>query len=181
MDHEKGVSWARFFGLESSATWKLAEARFFLQKSQEALEFMEANIWWGNPPAQILIGFYVSAFLSAARSVTFALQNEAKQTYDTRFPQWVSALSEEDQEIFKLMNQKRVEEVHQSGVRTIIKEELVFGECIPGYGKIAVPHFRLKNREIAVNDAFVSYLSLLENLVESIVQQPGCGTEPPPP
>jgi len=40
---------------------------------------------------------HLSAFLSAGRSVTIALQNEAKVEYEVRFPAWFAALVPDDQ------------------------------------------------------------------------------------
>jgi hypothetical protein len=54
---------------------KLAEAEFFYRK----LSAVQQRLMPNEPEA---FGFYLSAFLSAARSVTFALQAEQKQEYE---------------------------------------------------------------------------------------------------
>jgi hypothetical protein len=54
---------------------KLREAQFFLRKLHE-----ESRRLARNDPEES--AFYLSAFLSAARSVTFALQAEEKEKYD---------------------------------------------------------------------------------------------------
>jgi hypothetical protein len=87
---------------------KLREARFFLRKLQE-----ETRRVTRNDPEES--AFYLSAFLSAARSVTFALQVEAKEKYDKWFPGWEAAQSQEDRELLGYMNKQRVAEVHQGG------------------------------------------------------------------
>jgi hypothetical protein len=87
---------------------KLREARFFLRKLQE-----ESRRATRNDPEES--AFYLSAFLSAARSVTFALQVEAKDKYDKWFPGWQVAQSQEGQELLGYMNKQRVAEVHQGG------------------------------------------------------------------
>jgi hypothetical protein len=84
---------------------KLREARFFLRKLQE-----KAQAVVGDPEE---FGFYLSALLSAGRSVTFALQVENKDGYDAWFPVWFEKQNQQDQDLFKFMNNQRVKEVHQ--------------------------------------------------------------------
>jgi hypothetical protein len=60
---------------------KLREARFFLGRLIDESKSAVRN----EPEA---FGFYLSAFLSAGRGVTFALQHEDKDMYDTWFPGW---------------------------------------------------------------------------------------------
>lgn len=86
---------------------KLREARFFLRKLQE-----KAQTVVGDPEE---FGFFLSALLSAGRSVTFALQVENKDGYDAWFPVWLEKQNQEDQDLFKFMNNQRVKEVHQGG------------------------------------------------------------------
>jgi len=53
------------------------------------------------------VEFYLSAFISAGRSVTFALQYEAKAPYDAWFPGWASALREVDRDLLRSMVEQR--------------------------------------------------------------------------
>jgi len=57
---------------------KLSEAEFFLRK----LTTHQQQVFQNEPEA---FGFYLSAFLSAARSVSFVLQAEQKERYDAWF------------------------------------------------------------------------------------------------
>lgn len=61
-------------------------------------------------------GYYLSAFLSAARSVTFVLQVEDKEGYDRIFPPWRDSLPQQDRDLLDTMNQFRKAEVHLKGV-----------------------------------------------------------------
>jgi hypothetical protein len=95
---------------------KLREAKFFLG-------------WMGNAAKSMDMEredfeFYLSAFLSAGRSVTFVLQVGDKARYDAWFPGWKSALPDSDQELLQFMNDQRVSELHQLGaaVEGVIEE-----------------------------------------------------------
>ena len=79
---------------------KLREAQFFLGHLVNEGQELLCN----EPQA---FGFYLSAFLSAARSVTFALQYEEKAKYDEWFPQWFGSLSGEDQNLARFLKDQR--------------------------------------------------------------------------
>jgi len=51
--------------------------------------------------------FYLSAFLSAARSVTFALQFEQKALYNAWFPDWLAARTQEERDLLDFMKEQR--------------------------------------------------------------------------
>jgi hypothetical protein len=70
-------------------------------------------------------GFYLSAFLSAARSVTWVLQNESKGRYDAFYPGWLKALTADDHELLVKMNDQRVNEVHKLGVTVSAEERVI--------------------------------------------------------
>ena len=74
---------------------KLREAIFFFDALSE-----ESGQAVRNDPE--IFSYYLSAFLSAARSVTFALQWEEKEKYDKWFPEWRDGLAEEDKQLFGL-------------------------------------------------------------------------------
>lgn len=79
---------------------KLREARFFLDRL-----IAESKRAVRNEPEAL--GFYLSAFLSAARSVTFALQHEEKDRYDAWFPSWFAQRGVEDQELLNFLKTQR--------------------------------------------------------------------------
>lgn len=86
---------------------KLRETRFFfnclLNKNRSTnLEIEEFD-------------FYLSAFLSAGRSVTFVLQAEEKELYDSWFPRWKASQTHEDQKLLNFINEQRVEALHRLG------------------------------------------------------------------
>ena len=59
--------------------------------------------------------YYLSAFIGAARSVTFVMQKTDKKTYDRSFPRGDFGLSAEDGVLFAHMDHCRVETVKRSG------------------------------------------------------------------
>ena len=69
--------------------------------------------------------FYLSAFISASRSVTFVLQAEQNKLYDIWLPEWMSAQTTEDQELLDFMNAQRVKVIHESGAETKTELEYV--------------------------------------------------------
>jgi hypothetical protein len=77
---------------------KLREAEFFLQKLED-----EARKARRTEEAD----YYFSAFVSAGRSVTLALQKEHKAEYDLFWPGWWSALSNEDKKLCDAMKKHR--------------------------------------------------------------------------
>jgi hypothetical protein len=67
----------------------LSEAQFFLQ----CLRAESTKPVRNEPEA---FSFYLSALLSAARSVTFALQFEEKEKDDAWFPEWFAKRGDDD-------------------------------------------------------------------------------------
>ena len=88
---------------------KLAEAEFFYRKLAEITQ----RVFSPEPEA---FGYYLSAFVSAARSVTFALQAEHKQKYDAWFSAWEAALSTEQRQLLEHFNSQRIATVHKVGI-----------------------------------------------------------------
>jgi hypothetical protein len=86
---------------------KLREARFFLSH----LETQNRRAVRNEPEA---FDYFMSAFVSAARSVTWALQAEEKAKYDEWFPDWLAARPEEDRKLLSLMVKQRNAE-HKKG------------------------------------------------------------------
>src|SRR5438876_2666376 len=96
---------------------KLHEARFFLawmKKAARLTDFEREDF-----------EFYLSAFLSAGRSVTLVLQVEQKDLYDARYGPWETNLPPEDQALMKFMNRQRREEVHLLGADVEAAIEMV--------------------------------------------------------
>lgn len=85
---------------------KLREAEFFLN---------QFNLKSSKIIQEESLDFYLSAFLSASRSVTLVLQVEHKQEYDQIFPQWKLRLDENDRELLEFMNDQRVATIHKTG------------------------------------------------------------------
>jgi hypothetical protein len=79
---------------------KLREARsFFGHLSHETRQFSQNE--------SEVFDWYLSAFLSAARSVTFVLQVEDKKHYDAWYPNWKNNLNNEDRALWEKMNEWR--------------------------------------------------------------------------
>jgi hypothetical protein len=79
---------------------KLHEANFFLRLLNEASK----EVIRSEPEA---FECYLSAFLSAARSVTFALQCEEKDKYEEWSPIWFGNRSEDDQKLLRFLVKQR--------------------------------------------------------------------------
>jgi hypothetical protein len=97
---------------------KLAETRFFFGHLREENQKADRQ----DPAA---FGYYLSAFLSAGRSVTFALQFEEKAKYDAWFPGWETNCDENERKLLKEMNAHRVAEVKKGGAETTVQLEMV--------------------------------------------------------
>jgi hypothetical protein len=129
---------------------------------------------------------HLSAFLAAGRSVTFALQKEAKAEYDRWFPSWLGALAPNDRDLLDYMRDQRNAELKQAGAAVsegleersvwqrksagpntpIVAQLLAFGL----YGEdvtIAVPTlmFDMQGGQKPARDLCARYVALLESLV----------------
>ena len=161
------------------------------RKLDEALFFFK-HLYKGamGPPSNAPeFGYYLSAFLSAARSVTFVLQAEEKQHYDTWYPSWEARLVEDDRTLWKFMNDQRVAEVHQDGadvdrameLRTVPQIFGMQGQALmrsaifappgspPVLEVIPIHRFRLGKRGVDVRDACGMYLDLLTALAREFI------------
>jgi hypothetical protein len=95
---------------------KLDEARFFLgHLRQEAAQVMRLR-----PEA---FGHYLSAFITAARSVPWVLQKEEPEKYRTWVDGWDATLTAEDKEFLKFTNERRVDDAHRRGAETDVTWE----------------------------------------------------------
>ena len=163
---------------------KLREARFFLEKMAE-----RAAMAFGDHER---FDFYLSAFLSAGRSVDYRLRHTSP-TYLAFRAAWDKSLSADEAELIKFMVDDRNVEVHEAG-STRREEELripvqgtyedasgtltVSSGGVPG---IPVPpaqiirptySFVVCGRQIAALEACGTYLGLLERVVRDYRNSP---------
>ena len=86
---------------------KLREARLFLGKMAE-----RADMAFGEHEE---FNFYLSAFLSAGRSVDYRLRHEQGATYLTFRVSWDNALALDERHLIKFMVDDRNSDVPESG------------------------------------------------------------------
>ncbi len=163
---------------------KLREAHFFIQK---LLAESEAVV----PNEREAFQFYLSAFLSAARSITFALRCEEEEKYDNWVPSWFAIQSESDQKLCKFMVTQRNVEQKQGGAKVSITWEFIpmievktghrghldyygfhyFGPPGVPPPRVGVPvySFKLGNNEGEVTATCKQYLDCLERLVRDFI------------
>jgi hypothetical protein len=102
---------------------KLDEARFFyghLVKRQKRFT---------NDPRAFR--FYFSAFIQAARSVTWTLGNEEPEKWKAWEPQWKATRSKEEQKLLDLTNELRLDEAKRGGSNPSVElEEIAVQELI---------------------------------------------------
>ena len=94
---------------------KLREAHLFYGKMHE-----RASMAFGEHEE---FDFFLSAVLSAGRSVTFVLQKERSDEYKAFFKSWHKTLSPSEQRLLDFMNDQRVSEVHKTGSTRDRKDE----------------------------------------------------------
>jgi len=89
---------------------KHREAGFFLQRLVE----QEHRLYRPEPEAR---DYYLSAFLSAARSVGDFIVAEEKERYSNWFAQRKLSLTNEEQELLKITKNQRNQSVHDRGAK----------------------------------------------------------------
>ena len=96
---------------------KLREAKFFLKhlKHASGKAFGEREHFH----------FYLSAFLSACRSVDYVLRNEQETKYKKWFPKWKATLSKDDRKFIEFMIGERGSEIHATGANHFIEEQTI--------------------------------------------------------
>jgi hypothetical protein len=160
---------------------KLREARFFLGKmiEQESIAFGEKEPF----------DFYLSAFLSAGRTVDYRLRHEHRAIYPTWRDGWNNTLNPTQQGLIKFMIDDRNVEVHESGSsRTVQTEEIkvgvgntysdksgtlqVMGSPWTDPATINKPtyNFTITGIERKATEACGEYLALLEQMVAGFVK-----------
>jgi hypothetical protein len=160
---------------------KLAEARFFLGHMRE-----EAN----KPNRQNPDAFdhYLSAFISAARSVLWVLHHERKEEWENFEPGWKSRLTGDESKLLKFTNEQRIESVKKKGASTTVEFVMVpmirlhghrsvpahlaqFGGLFEAGNKIGVPvhHFDVEGTKTEVIELCNRYLRFLEKTIEEFL------------
>jgi hypothetical protein len=167
------------------------------RKLREA-EFFFAHLRQERPPGDTRVDepslYYVSAFLSAARSVSLVLQAEARwgeEKYRPWYSAWEARHDAADRELLRLMNQQRRAEIHLTGasVTTTIEERPVFALRRPGAPSVSIQilfgmpeaelpltavvrhHVETVAGQVDLLDAGTRYLELLKELVQEFRQQ----------
>lgn len=109
---------------------KIGEAHFFLGKMTE----QEGRIVGDKEP----FDYYLSAFLSAGRTVDYRLRHEQAGIYPAWRTAWDANLAPQESTLIKFMVDDRNDEVHERGSsRTIAQEGVEFGigeHRLPGGG-----------------------------------------------
>jgi hypothetical protein len=161
---------------------KLKETEFFLEKLRLALRPAAFSIHnEGHLRLNIRVNagmetrlpiesdeaeYYLSAFLSAGRSVTFALQAEEKNRYDSIFAGWFNNLTQEQQTLFKQMNEDRIAEVHKLGARKKALDRKIFVKNkSTSDAVISWPEWRFDATNKEILEASKEYVALLNQLL----------------
>jgi hypothetical protein len=160
----------------TSVKKKVREAAFFLGKLQEC-----DRLAFGDHEH---FDYYLSAFLSAARSVEYRLRYSHDTRYATfREKVWEPGLAPEQQRLLKFMADDRNLEVHEAGsgrsegekripVRSRYENGsgsmTVFGPPGAPPAEIVKPTytFQIDGRQVSVVDYCREYLQLLERLID---------------
>jgi hypothetical protein len=77
---------------------------------------------WHDPSA---FGYYFSAFIQAARGVTWRLGNEEPEKWKAWRPKWESTLSDEEKKLLRFTNKLRTAEVKHGGTDLLVELEEV--------------------------------------------------------
>src|SRR5271165_1664814 len=122
---------------------KLAEAQFFLRKLTEQERQMIGDMEPFN--------YYLSAFLSAARTVEYRLYHEQAVIYPAWRTKWDASLPPQENTLMKFMADDRNVEVHRSGSsRSVAHESVEFPagthrveggtiDVVAGFGPPGIP------------------------------------------
>src|SRR2546426_3543630 len=96
---------------------KLREARFFLSAMSAAAKSTRLD--------EENFEFFLSAFLSAARSVPDVMRVEGKKQYKGWYRRWEANLSEGERNLWRFINNQRIATVHREGVEVQTEIEFV--------------------------------------------------------
>ncbi|NQE51950.1 hypothetical protein C5S29_00055, partial [ANME-1 cluster archaeon GoMg3.2] len=94
--------------IENPTRHKVQEAEYFLSKMKEILE--DENVFYYN----------LSAFSSAARSITFYMQKQYRSKYGKDFDEWYRPKEQKmkDDPELKYLNKVRAEAIHTETIET---------------------------------------------------------------
>jgi len=108
---------------------KYSEAKYFLEKMKENIS---------DPDA---FRYNLSAFLAAARSVTFVLQKEFKKE---GFNEWYDEKVKEMKEdgLMKFMNEKRVVTIHKEPIKPLGRHSVSIGMSVYITESVEIKHIR---------------------------------------
>lgn len=106
------------------------------RKLREAQFFLDQLVREGGSPVRKepeTFSYYLSALLSAARSITFALQYEEKDKYDAWFPTWLANRTEKEQSLLNLLKNQRNYEQKRGGADVAVAWDYVpLTRMLPG-------------------------------------------------
>jgi hypothetical protein len=96
---------------------RLRQARFFYQHLLNARHSTK-----GDPEA---FRFYFSAFIEAARAVTWTIKKEETEKWKAWEPTWRAKRDTEEQKLLDITNEFRTDEVHRGGADLTVEFEEV--------------------------------------------------------
>jgi len=145
---KRNLGWSR-----NTAESKLKEASFFLNLFRLA-ETSEEQV------------YFLSAFLSAGRSLTAALEKRYRHSYST----WKSGSTNDERELLNLMTQERNDEIHEAGASRGVTI------CLPtlGTGSESDPAtsfmtLKYKGKALPALPLCEEYLSLLRIAIDYVL------------
>jgi hypothetical protein len=173
-----------------------------IEKTQKRLRqarFFYEHLLNPSKPNQEAYEFYFSAFIQAARSVTWTLGNEEKEKWEAWEPKWRDSRSQEQQKLLKVTTKLRNVDAKEGGVRLTMEFEDVtvkaLIQAIPsGQGiyphqrrrlpsmtpvhhsstqKLVLPvlYFKDKDKKRELTDVCRQYLELLEKMVKDFCEE----------
>jgi hypothetical protein len=111
---------------------KLDEARFFyghLVEERHRMHPLERPVLAPHKPEAFR--FYFSAFIQAARSVTWTLGNEEPEKWKAWEPKWKATRSNEEQKLLNLANELRLDEAKRGGANALMEwDEVALHELL---------------------------------------------------
>ena len=128
---------------------KLREASFFLGRLEQALSDSEIS-------SAETVDFYLSAFLSAARSVTFVLEAEAGSKYIEWSPAWRESRSESERRLLAKFTEARNRAVKRESPKTSQKHDELPAQSSTGL-PIGVAMFIFDDYDFQVADRSFSF------------------------
>jgi hypothetical protein len=174
--------------LEATKT-KLEEAKFFNGLLRNEQNKPPGHLAAAQPNKAFL--FYLSAFMSAARSIPWVMQNEDKEKYDKWLREWENTLTKDDRDLLKFTNAVRIDVVKRQGAATEVEWGLVPAESVytdksfhPAYGfhfmgssfqgtarvGVQIHHFEIGGQKVAVTDVCDRYIEYNERMIADFIE-----------